>query len=392
MLFSNKKDTTEYGVLFEVGSGSIAAAIVSSNQASENPVILYATREFLSLKQTTHNEDISKRLLSMFLSIALDVESKISQHTPTKTKLSTICVNFTAPWSFARGNTHTYESEEPVLITDKLLSQIKEKTTEKIVEEASGLDTLKDRDFTIINRTILGHTANHYPTTNPIGQTARTLSTTETISAVTNTILIPVKEIVQKLFISTPIEFSTSTLVQQQLIKSQIDTPSTFGTIHVTHEALELTLYRENEIVGAFTTPIGMNTIARNIAKSSKLPHEQVFSFLTAENTTNYQEGALQKIQKGFESSVLTALSDFFFNTQSSELLPRDFYLITTMMPSPAIINIITEALKKSSNNRFVLHNLNTPSVHITTDANLGSNDLGVCILAYFFHNNLINN
>ncbi len=391
-MFFSKKDTTQYGVLFEVGSGSVAGAIVSSGPHAENPIILYATREFLPLKQTTHNEDISKRLLSAFLTIAIDVEGKLTEHIPKTAPISTVCVNFTAPWSYTRGNTHIYENEENIQITAKLLDKIKKTTNEKLQVEASKVDILIDSNFTLINRTIIGHTANGYPINNPIGQTVKTLTTTETISTVTNTVFIPVQDIMKKLFPRSKVEFSTSPLLQQHILHSQMKTPPTFATIHLTHEALEMTLYRENKIITAYTTSIGINTIARNIASASKLPHEQIFSFLTAEDNVSYQETVLSKIQKAFEAKVLHPLADFFAQAKSSELLPKDFYLITTLIPSPAIINIITEALKKSANNRFVLHNLYTPIVHNAKRANLGSNDLGICTLAYFFHNNCINN
>jgi hypothetical protein len=392
MFLSGKKDTPLYGVLFEVGSGSVAGAIVSSSPTAEQPVVLYATREFLSLKQTSQTEDISKRLLSTFMTVAMDVEAKIPQYVPKKTKLHSVCVNFTAPWSHTRGNTHTYQSEEPVLITEKLLTKIKDTTTKKLSEEALSHNVLKDGNYTLINRTIIGHTANSYPIQNPIGQTIKTLTTTETISAVINTMYLPVQDMVKKLFPNTKIQFSTSSLLQQHLLQAQPNLPSTFATIHLSHEALELTLYRDNEITTAYTAPIGLNTIARNIAKASKLPHEQIFSYLTAGDATLYQESALKKIENAFEASVLTPLEEFFSTTQSFELLPKDFYLATTLIPSPALMKIFTAALKKSSNNRFVLNNICTPLVHNTAKANLCNNDLGVFTLAYFFHNNAFNN
>lgn len=391
MLFANNKDTTKYGVLFEVGSGSVAGAIVSSSTSNKHPVILYATREFLSLKHTVATEDMNKRLLPAFLTTAMDIEAKLAQYLPKKIKPRAIFVNFSAPWSHTRSDTHTFESEIPVLITEKLLEQIKVTAAKKVSSEVKVLNTLKDSNFTLINRVIIGHTANSYPINNPVGQTVKTITTTETLSAVANVIFTPVYDIINKLFTNTRIQFSTSSLVQQHLLHTKINTPSTFATLHLTHEALELILYREHKIIAAFSAPIGINTMARNISEASRLPHEQVFSFLTAEDTTAYQDATLKKIQIAFEKLVLTPLAEFFSNAQSSELLPRDFYLITTMMPSPAIINIVTEALKKSGNNRFIVHNLYTPIVHNTAKANLGSNDLGICSLAYFFHNSSLN-
>lgn len=392
MFSKSKNNTIKYGVIFEVGSGSVAGAVVSSSSTNKNPVILYTSREFLSLKQTTKTENISKRLSVIFMNIAMDVESKITQILPKKSKLDSIEINFTAPWSHARGYTHTYESENPVLITEKLLKKINETIADTLTDKAGPDLISKDANFTLINCTNIGHTANNYPISNPIGQTAKTITTTETISAVDNDIYVPVENIIKKLFPGTRVQFSTSSLILQRILSFQTDTSSTFAAIHLTYEALEMTLFRDNKIITAFSTPIGINTIARNIAKISKLPHEQVFSFLTSDDPTEFQEKILTKIKKAFEKSILPATADFFQEAQLSELLPRDFYLASTIVPSPLILDIFKEALKRSSKNRFVLHNLRTPMVHNTTNANLGSGDLGICTLAYFFHNNAQNN
>jgi len=390
MFFSTKKDKVVYGALFEIGSGSIAGAIVSSNSESEKPVILYTTREFIPLKQIAVDEDLTKRLLTTFLNVALDIQSKIPKYLPKKAQIYSVDVNFTAPWAYTRGNTHTYKSEEPVIITHKLLEQIKNSTTKKLAKKVGELDVYIN-NFTLIDRTIIEHTANGYATDNPVGQKINELTTTETISAVTNTMFKPVQEIIIKLFNDTKTKYSTSALVQQHLLRSQLQFPSTFSVIHLTYEAIELTIYRDSEIITAFTAPIGINTMSRNMAQKSKLPHEQIFSFITSEDTTAYDETLIKRIQKAFESSILPPLAEFFANAQSSELLPRDFYLATTILPSPAIIHIITKALKESSNTRFVLHNLQIPAVHNSQNANIGSGDLGICVLANFFHNNSLN-
>jgi len=392
MLFASKKDSTRYGVVFEIRSGSVAGAIVSSNPLTDSPVILYSTREFLPLKQTKVTGDITKRLLSVFLNIVLDIESKIPQYIPKKMQLAAVHINFTAPWSYTQGSTYTYESKEPIVITEKFLKEIQKVATEKKSNTAATTPDSKNNNCTIINKTTLGYTANNYPTANPVGQSAKCITATETISAVTNTIFGSVEDIASKLFTNIPTQFSTSPLIQQHLLSTYTKTPTTFATIHLTYEALELTFYRNNEILTALTTPIGINTIARNIAEHSSLPHEQILSFLTTDDISSFQEKNIKKIQSSFQSVLLDNLSDFFVSAHSSERLPHDFYLVTTLLPSPTITQMINQTLKKASNNRFELHTFPNPAVHTTQKGNIGANDTGICTLAYFFHNTVINN
>lgn len=389
MFFERNKDTTKYGVLFEVGSGSVAGAIVSSDPHTLSPTILYTAREFISLKQTSQSEDISKRLLSVFLNIAMEVEAKVPQYTPKKSKLTSIHINFTSPWAHTQSSTHTFKSDQPTLITEKLLNKINAIIDKKQNEEVSTFDTLKNKNYTLINRVVSGYTANNYPIDNPINQTVRTLTTTVTTSIVSDIVLLPVEDILRKLFHNVAMQFSTSSLIQQYYFQAQADIPSSYVIIHLTHEALELTIYRDNKIVATFDTPIGINTIARNIAKASKLSHEQTYSYLTATSTTLYHEPIQEKIQNAIEASVLTPLAEFFSTVQVSEFLPHDIFVITASSPSPIVTDIIAHALKRANNNRFLLHNFPMPTNHKIVNTTTDTNDVGIYTLAYFFHNKL---
>lgn len=388
MFLLNKKNTTKYGVVIEVGSGSVAAAIVSSNETASNPVVLFTTREFLPLKQTVAIEDVSKRLLNSLLSVALEVESKVSQFIPKHEKLSAVHVTFTAPWSDTKGKTHTHVFEKPQVVTNKILLKIVNETDNTSDQTSPTEDVKKRTDVTSIDRIVTGYTANSYTVSNPVGQTVKTLTITEATSTVSNIVFPHVQDIVNKLFVDVAVKYSTSTHIQQQLLRELDDTPSNFATAHLTYEAIEVALYRDNKISATYTSPIGINTIARNIAKKTKLSHEQVLGFLLAYDTASYQEKVIEKIQNGFKEAMSGELQDFFIAIQYSELLPRDFYLITTLLPSVAITNMISDVLDIISGNKFVLRNLQTPAVQSGAKFSLSNNDLGICTLAYFFHNN----
>jgi hypothetical protein len=392
MLFGAKKDHVQYGVLFEIGSGSIGAAIVLTNSQSKSPVILYETREFISLKQTKISEDITRRLLSSFMSVALEIQASIPQYIPPNARLSAAYINFTAPWSYTRSSVHTYENKEPVLITEKLLKQIKATASEKLSNDSPAEGVLKDKDFSVIHQVTTGYTANFYPIMNPVGQAAKSVSITETISIVNNTVYLPIAEMTKKLFTAVPIFFSASSLVHQYLLQTQISVQSTFCVIHLTYEAIELTLYRDKKIVTAFNTGIGINTLARNIAELSKLPQEQVLAFLTATDTNSFQETVQKKIQAAFVESIQKPLTDFFTKAHSLELLPHEFYFVSTLTPSSMLIKFIKTALSTSASAKFTLKNLCLPSLNNDKETNLANNDVGICTLAHFFHSTQIKN
>lgn len=387
MKFSSKRDDRAYGVVFEVGSGSVGGAIISFNPQVAEPVILFTTREFLPFKQTYPTGDIKKRLLTIFMALALEIDSQLAIFLPKNTKLDSLLVNFTAPWSHTRSNTHTYKTDQPFLVTKKLLENLRTTVTENSLKKPTLTNTLKEKGLTIINQTITDYTANGYSVKKLIGQTVNSVSITETTSAVGNEILSQTQEILGKIFPGKDVEFLTSPLILQYFIRSNTETLTSFSTIHLSYEALELTIFRNCKITTAFTVGIGINTIARNVAMASKLSHEQVFSFLTTEDTSTFRDIFHEKIQKAITEVVLPVLKEFFANINTYELLPKNFYLIATVMPSQILVDLITNALKESNTKKFKLHTLNPPIIHTTAKANIGSNDLGLCILAYFFHN-----
>jgi hypothetical protein len=95
-----------------------------------------------------------------------------------------------------------------------------------------------------------------------------------------------------------------------------------------------------------------------------------------------------KQVVDGFTKAVLEPMATFFSSVHSTEQLPQTIYVITTLMPSPITLECLAKALHKATKGKNILTNLNTPLIHCTAQATIGTNDLGICSLAYFFHNN----
>lgn len=378
MVFAlRKKSRAEHAIAFEVGSGSVGAAIIRSDSEADSPVILYATREFLSLKQTAAVEDIRKRLLTTFMSLTLEV-SQTAQKLNLGGTRTTVVVSFTAPWAHTRHSTSTIENETPFVITDKTIAHA---TTQA---EASAPDTAELSSLTTINRNIHSYSVNNYSIKNPIGQTGTSLTLNETVSAVATEIYTAVDEVINKVFDLPGTLYITSALIQQYVLQSSIKTPDWFGTIHFTHEAVELTLYQNNEIKTAHTTPIGINTIARNIATTTKIPHEQIYRMLVSDGEAVLTADLVETVTNAFADTIALPLGKFLADVHAQDILPQEIYLVTSVGHSSLLHKYTNDTLKKSIKKKFTLTNLLVANHSATGNTEA---DAGLRSIAYFFHN-----
>lgn len=386
MLFMTQPHPTRYAVVFEIGSGSVAGAIISTATTDKQFTILYSTREFLSLKQTLISEDIRKRLLAIFMTTALEVVTQTLKYIPPKTQISEIYVNFTAPWSNTKNFIYTVKNDEPTTVTKRLLQQVRQSVSNGDCENNDSTQVNCGLDnYTIVNRSIVNYTLNNYSIKNPVGQIGKILTINEVFAFVANSVYLPVVDIINKLFNKTNTNYLTSSLIQQRLLHTYINSPARFATIHLTYEAIEVVIYQTNQIVSTFATTIGINTLVRNLSKISKLSHEQIYSLLTTNDTSSLATELLTKIETIFEKKVEPELADFFASIQSTQILPRDFFLICTANPTPVLANLIMMTLKKIRN-KLVLHNLQLPIVQNSSSTNTADDDFGIQALGNFFH------
>ena len=141
-LFSGREKRVRYGVLIEIGSGSVLLSIIKSDATKINPEVIWSQREFASLKskQTSNQDD--KAIMSSLLNVILQINNngyKALRSYSSTAQIKYVQVSVTAPWSFTISKTIDYTKETEFVVSqeliDSLISVAKKKMTEIMLEK-----------------------------------------------------------------------------------------------------------------------------------------------------------------------------------------------------------------------------------------------------------------
>ena len=117
-LFSNKKNKKELSIIFDIGSGSVGAALVELSYFNK-PTILYSTRKDIAFKEEVNPDKLLSSMKIAMESVALNVQKigfKNEALVRLKNKdIGTIYCVFSSPWYLAQPKKITQTDRKSVV-------------------------------------------------------------------------------------------------------------------------------------------------------------------------------------------------------------------------------------------------------------------------------------
>ena len=125
-LFSkNKKNSNSSPVvLFDIGSGSVGAALVVFGK-DDKPTILHSVRAPITFQKEIRPDLFIKRMLHSLESVALELEqkgiAKLGRGIFGKKHIGEILCVFSSPWYTSQTKILTYERKKPFMVDSRLI-------------------------------------------------------------------------------------------------------------------------------------------------------------------------------------------------------------------------------------------------------------------------------
>ncbi len=101
--FSKNTSGIRYGVIVDIGSGSVLASIVSSDPSKSHPEIIWSKREYTPQKKSNTLNDRARSVMTSLLNVLMSLDSegrKVLYEKTSVQKLPTIQFTIAAPWSY----------------------------------------------------------------------------------------------------------------------------------------------------------------------------------------------------------------------------------------------------------------------------------------------------
>ncbi|MFN3692763.1 MAG: hypothetical protein ACK4SL_01520 [Candidatus Paceibacteria bacterium] len=363
-LFSKSGGTSRVGAIIEIGSGSVLTAVVVSLTSEKQPTIVWAKREFATIGIDYDFARSTKSMLTALMNsmIALDSEGRaaLAKSFP-RHSIETLQVSITAPWSYTVSKVIEYESETPFTITSALIDNLTEKANQKTMEALSESEKEHGSGLTIMTRATTDITANGYRTMNPIGQTASVVTLTQVSAIAQNLITSAIEDLRQRMFTNTKLERYSAMLVFHSTIKDLYPDMTEYCLVDLTYEATELAIVRGGVLQYTTYTPIGINTLVRNLATRLDTPEGDAATILkrtydadSLDCVTASEKEAITVLMNEYQN----ALESLFHETGDSLAIPKVIFLHSSYLHERFFDNYIAAAAKAATSSAHTVHTL----------------------------------
>ncbi len=403
-LFSTHSGDRRIGATIEIGSGSVAVAVVVSEPTKRHPHIVWAKREFATLSA---DYDFARSIKSMLTSLmnsmmALDGDGRAAlEATYPGTHIKTLQVSISAPWAYTISKIVEYESETPFVITETLINTLVEKANEETIAVLRESEKEHNSGLTIMTRATTDITGNGYHTLDPVGQTASSITLTQVSAVAQKLITTAVDDLKARMFARTSLERYSTMLIFHSTIRGIYPEMTEYCLVDLTYEATELAIIRDGVLQYTTHTHVGINTLIRNLAIRLDTPEADAESLFRRVFEADTLEVLTEKEQKVFETLLgeyQSALEELFHETGDSLSIPKILFLHSSYQHERFFDNYITAAAKAATSSSHTVHTLSHELMltRFTGDSKVDlikrNIDTGVLMAAQFFHKQLDTN
>jgi hypothetical protein len=396
--FALKKNNIRYGVLVDIGSGSVLAAIVAADDTKAYPDIIWSKREYSPLRQSTSLTDSAKSVMTSLINalMSLDGEGRKTLYEETGIrKIEYLQVTIAAPWSYTATKTITYQSKEDFEVTDTLIAELLRTASQKVQEELLENEKVHSLGLSIIARTTMQIVANGYPIRVTGKQKANSVKVVQASAVAQEYLLDAIIDTQDKMFPGTDIS-QYSFMLPYYFVMNEIgEMPGEYCLVDITYEATEIGVVRDSVLSYCTHTSAGAFTLARAIADILGVPLEEAYGFLTSEDLAALLSQYPDKKQDAVKDVIeryQAELTELFKETGDSLALPRHIYVHGNLFTEPFFNIQVQKAATKATKMAHATFNITTELLtkkyppELIQKLKMSGEDTALLISAQFFH------
>jgi hypothetical protein len=299
-----------------------------------------------------------------------------------------------APWSYTVTKSVNYTPEESFEVSNDLIDELLRTATQSVKEDLGDNQSANQLGFEIISRATMDILTNGYRVTDPIGQTAESLSISHA-SVVTQTYLIDHIDELQKKLLPDTLSKKTSYILGFYCVARDLY-PDTLDTclVHITYEATEIGIVRDGSLLYSTHTPFGSFSLAREITNITSVPLYEAFKYLHEDDPFSFMrqlsEEKRNEIEQVFE--VYTEQVAALFRQTGDDLSIPKKVLLHVDLESEKFFSPIIEKAARRCLKSDPLIKLVTPNLfeYLTHEESAHKpevlTDTAMLVSAHFFH------
>jgi hypothetical protein len=301
----NKKSSTTYGAIIDIGSGSVGVGIVESDHTEPLPKLIYTHRELMRINQEqVDREEKLRQMRETFFSAGLALSTDGLKELTSYNKnarIRRILVTVSSPWAHTVSRKISYTHEKPVKVSRSLIENLVTDTEERAEEELNQSGIVGELGLHVVERATVDTRINGYDITDPIGLTGTEIELSHIIGLIPEEILETVYEIQEKVLTDTKLSAHTFMLVNYCIIRDVMPKTHSLCIVDVTGESTEVGLVSDGTLLETRHAPYGSHTLLRDVSHSANATAEHALSLIRGyvEETLSKEEH--ERVEKYIE-------------------------------------------------------------------------------------------
>jgi len=317
MFFFSQKNKEEVLAVFDIGSGSVGGAILISSP-NKKPIIISSFRKSFKLKDSISGESLTKEMLQSLEEVAKYLQKDIHR-TPDK-----VFAILSSPWSSASLRSIKRKRPEGFVFTEKHAKELITEEISKFKKEAKDFDE-------IIDKRVVNVLLNGYEIPKPYGKRAKEAEIQIFLSLSSSDLVEKMESSIMKTYHKN-IKFTSQMFADFIIVRDVFDRLNDFIILNVDEEITEVSVMRNDFLVGTASFPYGKNTFIRQIARNLNKDIAHISSLLSAHKDGHLDYAHMEKIDlaiKDESKAWINSLKMIFRGLFIDLLIPHNIFLTT---------------------------------------------------------------
>ena len=332
------------GLIVDIGSSSIALAIVVSEIDELQPTIVWTHTEHTPIVADYTLANAGKRIIAALTSVSLEAGGPglvaLAKH-DARLRITDTQVSIAAPWSYTVPKKVSYRGDEDFVATASLVEELKETAERETIEQHNNLDLFASLGLETLSGETTQWLANGYAVQDPTGQTVRELTLVHNIAIAQKQLVEAVREVHRTIVPHSSLTITSYMQHMRQNVLANTITEHTYGLIDVSGDATEVGVVNNGHLAAVINNQWGVNSLVRELSIITQQPTSSALALVQASTDGNIA-GLHDSQQSAWE-----AVCDTFIQTQS-DIIARA--AIAAEQPEHYVVHA------DSSVRSFVLH------------------------------------
>ena len=359
---------SKYGLLLDIDSGSVGAAIVTSPHAPEDSIILWSSREELPLRAQVAFDQASKDLAKGIENVCKKsgVEGvRVLSSSDAHARIDTILVRIAAPWAFTVTKSAHAKHTEDFSVTPDLLHVLEKRAIDEARDACAHTDNEPLNALAMIAYETVGVTINGYRMRGSELGKAATVGLTELIEFTFHDLVQTIEDTVSRTFPAARVALHTAMGTYATALASLHLHVSDASLLIIGGEATELGIVRNGMLQHTTYTPYGMRTLARELRDNCAMSLDDALTYMrTTEILHDAKQDMIDEVLELYETNLVELLE----RTGDSLLLPKTIFMQT----EPGVASFFRERLTRAAKRITG----SAPTVHPITPQHFGGTEM----------------